>query len=165
MCKTKMVVYWTPYQEYPAFSTTCFLDDLFEEQPQVVTVNLKNNKDPRSLYLLREADLVVVFLKQNEFFLNHYFVQDQVRNENIIYVMIDFVYDYHGDWSRIMNRYRIPEGRLFVIPFCQQSQGIKSPLDAMRFLKHAQQSDFGGIEHTFYCAYKRLREKLTYSLL
>lgn len=164
MSKTKYLVYWNPYEEDIHFSRANFFLDLFLKKEDVVTIDLKNNKDPRSLYLLREADLVVVFLKQNEFCLNRYFVNDLVRNEHIIYVIVDFVFDTHSDWRRALERYRIPMDQLFVIPFDQRMFLLEEPSQVLRFIQKTKCSADGGSNLDFLSCYRKLREKIYCSL-
>lgn len=164
MEKTKILVFWDPYEENLNFSRASFFTDLFQKNEDVVTIDLKNNKDPRSLQLLREADLVVVFIKQNEFCLNRYFVTDMVKNENIVYVIVDFILDGISDWRRALDRYRIPEEQLFVLPFDPRLQLFEEPEEAKSYLEEAGHSGgYASLMNLTKC-YQQVREKIRYSL-
>ena len=164
MNKTKFLVYWNPYDENIAFSIANFFADLFLENEHVVVIDLKNNKDPRSLFLLREADLVVVFFKQDEFCLNRYFVNDLVRNENVVYVIADFIYDGTGDWQRALNRYRIPENQLYILPFNQRMQMLGNLAEVHQFVEEEGKEPFCKSGMDFAKCYRKLRERIYDSL-
>lgn len=117
MSNTKFLVLWSPYEDIPHASRANFFQDLFKQDQRVIVIDLKNNKDPRSQTLLREADLVVVFLKQELACLEQYFLYDLIRNHHIIYVIDDYINDGSTDWLRQMELYRIPKEQLFLLPY------------------------------------------------
>ncbi len=164
MSKTKFLVYWDPYEEKCKFSKANFFLDLFQHHQNVVTVDLKNNKDPRSLSLLREADLVVVFLKQNENCFNQYFLHDLVRNEHVLYVIADYIYDGLRDWPKVLERYRIPKGDLFVLPFSHRLQFLHEYGDIERVIKDEGSNTPYEITVGFSKSYRMLRERIYQSL-
>lgn len=164
MSKTKILVYWNPYEEKIRFSKANYFLDLFEHEQNVVTIDLKNNKDPRSRNILREADLVVVFLKQDEACLNRYFLRDLVRNENVIYVIADYIYDGTKDWPQILERYRIPKSELFVLPFSHRLQFLKEQGGLERIIEEEGCGTPYEVTVGFSKSYRILREKIYQSL-
>jgi len=120
MKKTKYLVYWNPYEEEIQHSIAEAFTDLFQCQQNIVTIDLKNNKDPRSLRLLREADLVVVFIKQSIKCFDLFFSRDYIPGEKVIYVITDYIFDGTPEWPAILGQYRIPRKRLFFLPFHNQ---------------------------------------------
>lgn len=160
MSKTKFLVFWNPYEERIKFSKADFFVDLFSLEPNVVAIDLKNNKDPRSQNLLREADLVVVFLKQDEICLNHYFLHNLVRNENVIYVITDYIYDGLKDWPRILEQYRIPKEELFVLPFSHRLQFLKEHGGLDKIIEEEGQATPYENSVGFSKSYRSLREKI-----
>lgn len=164
MSKTKFLVYWNPYEENITFSAANLFVDLFQNEEHVVAIDLKNNKDPRSLMLLREADLVVVFFKQNEFCLNRYFAKDLIRNENIIYVIKDFIYDGTRNWRRALERYRIPENQLFILPFDHRVQMLDNFGNLNRFVEEQGKDTHCESSLDFSKCFKLLRERIHHSL-
>ncbi|MBQ8662534.1 MAG: hypothetical protein IJ471_01615 [Eubacterium sp.] len=163
MSKTKFLVYWDPYEE-DRFSWANYFLDLFEKEPHVVTIDLKNNKDPRSQSILREADLVVVFLRQDENCLDKYFIHDLVRNENVIYVITDYLYDGLKDWPRILERYRIPKSELFVLPFSHRLQLVSGQDGLHKVIDEESRNTPYEMTVGFSKSYRMLREKIYQSL-
>lgn len=163
MKKTKFLVFWNPYEKNN-FSKADFFAERFAMEENIVVIDLKNNKDPRSQSLLREADLVVVFLQQNEICLNHYFLHNLVRNEHVIYVIADYFYDGSKDWSWILERYRIPPEALFVLPYSNRLQFLEEHGGLDRIIEEEEcttpYEDLVG----FSKRYRLLREKIYQSL-
>lgn len=135
MSKTKFLALWSPYEDVPHTSRANFFQDLFEQDQRVVVIDLKNNKDPRSQTLLREADLVIVFLKQELACLEQYFLYDLVRNNHIIYVIADYIHDGSTDWFRQMELYRIPKEQVFLLPYSPYLQMLHRCEDIAQFLE------------------------------
>lgn len=135
MYQTKYLVLWSPYEDETHPSRTHFFCDLFEQDQRMVVIDLKNNKDPRSQTLLREADLVIVFLKQELACLEQYFLYDLVRNNHIIYVIADYIHDGSNDWLRQMELYRIPKEQVFLLPYSPYLQLLHRYEDIAQFLE------------------------------
>lgn len=165
MKQTKFIVFWNPYEEEIEFSKAEYFDDLFQFQQHVVMVDLKNNKDPRSLRLLREADLVVVFMKQSQECFDAFFTKDYISIDKVYFVITDFVADGTPEWPGILAQYRIPRHRLFLLSFHNRLQYVKE----QGLMSRYNEGHYSGMSYEqtvgFYQGYKDLREKLYASLL
>ena len=164
MKQTKFLVFWNPYEEDIEFSKAEYFDHMFSECQNVVVIDLKNNKDPRSQRILREADLVVLFMPQDKACFDDYFTQDYIPGEKVLFVVIDYISDGVPDWPKILWQYRIPRQRLFFLPFHNRLQYVKE----QGLMQRYQQGDYAACSYEraigFYPGYKALCEKLYSSL-
>lgn len=165
MKQTKYLVYWNPYEEEVEFSKAEYFCDLCRYHQNVVTIDLKNNKDPRSLHLLREADLVVLFMKQDVTCFNTYFTQDYIPGDKVLFVITDYISDGVEDWPGVLAPYRIPRNHLFVLPFHNRlqyvkEQGLMSRYSSGGYTSLSYEKTLG-----FYESYKELCEKIYSSLV
>lgn len=164
MKQTKFLVFWNPYEEEIEFSKAEYFNDLFQYQQNVVTIDLKNNKDPRSRRLLREADLVVVFMKQSKSCFDTYFTQDSIPGEKVLLVIMDYISDGVPEWPGILGQYRIPRTRLFILPFHNRLQYVKEQGLMHRYIQGAYEEQSYEKNVGFYQGFKELRERIYSSL-
>lgn len=164
MKQTKYLVYWNPYEEEIEYSKAEYFADLFQYQQNIVTVDLKNNKDPRSLRLLREADLVVVFMKQSKECFDTFFSRDYIPGEKVLLVITDYIFDGVPEWPGILGQYRIPRKRLFFLPFHNRLQYIKEQGLMHGYIQGLYADNPYEKNIGFYPGYKELRERIYSSL-
>lgn len=164
MKKTKYLVYWNPYEEEIEYSKAEYFDDIFRYHQNIVSIDLKNNKDPRSLRLLREADLVVVFMKQSKDCFDVYFTRDSIPGENVFFVIADYIADGTPEWPGILGQYKIPKKRIFFLPFHNRLQYVKEQ-GLMQGYIQGQYADNSYEQAVgFYQGYKELRKRIYESL-
>ena len=164
MKQTKYLVYWNPYEEEIEYSKAEYFDDLFRYQQNVVTIDLKNNKDPRSLKLLREADLVVVFMKQSVDCFDAFFSKDYIPGEKVLLVVTDYISDGTPEWPGVLGQYRIPKKRLFFLPFHNRLQYVKEQGLMHQYVQGQYNTLSYEKNRGFYQGFKELRERIYYSL-
>ncbi len=160
MKQTKFLVFWNPYEEEIEFSKAQYFEHLFCYKQHVVMIDLKNNKDPRSLSLLREADLVVVFMKQSLECFETYFVRDYIPGDKTLFAITDYISDGMNDWPGILGQFRIPRNRLFFLPRHNQLQYVKE--SGLMYQYHQGKYENLSYEQTvgFYPNYKSLCDKI-----
>lgn len=117
MKKRKFLVFWNPFEEAPGYPGAEIFSDYVRDHAGVISADLKNNKDPHSVRLLKEADLIVVFLKQNQTCLDTYFSFYHLRQEKILYIIYDYFDSYTPNLEQMILRYRIPRERIVTLPF------------------------------------------------
>lgn len=112
-----ILAFWTPGELETEYSRTELFSDLFDQWPELICIDLKNNKDPRSLRLLGEADLAVIWIKQDPARLRSFFDQLKRPDRNVIFI----IYDYFelSDWNKssLIRRYRICEDQICILPY------------------------------------------------
>lgn len=165
MKETKYLVYWDPYEEDIEYSKADYFEDLFRLHNHIVEIDMKNNKDPRSLRILREADLVIVFMKQSEDCFEAFFSRDYIPGGNVFFVIMDYIFDGTPDWPGVLGKYRISKKRLFLLPFHNRLTYVREEGLMEQYAKGRYQDLPYEQSRDFYSCYKELREKIYHALV
>ncbi len=96
-------------------------------------LHLSDNRDKRTLQLLRQSDLVVVLLRQNYGQLCRLFCFDSLRFANYLYIITEYVPHPTLDLKHISFEFRIPAQRICAIPYTPRVQHNRELQQALFF--------------------------------
>ncbi|MCD8364644.1 MAG: hypothetical protein LUC83_02295 [Clostridiales bacterium] len=80
-------------------------------------LDCRNNRDSRTMHLLRQADLVVVALRQSYREICDFFCNATLRFSRCVYLIVDYFPDREFDLARISFEFRVPPSQIACIPY------------------------------------------------
>jgi len=87
-------------------------------------LNCQNRRDRRTLRLLRQADLVVVALRQSHREFCDYFCKNVLPVSNCLYLVVDYLPDRELSLEHFSREFRIPPSQLICIPYNPEHREI-----------------------------------------
>ncbi|MCU6762591.1 Uncharacterised protein [uncultured Roseburia sp.] len=164
MKQSILLSFFSPGEWKTEYSKTELFSDLFEQWPELICIDCKNNKDPRSLKLLREADLTVVWLKQDPVLLKNFFEQFNRADRNVIFI----IYDYFelSDWNKswLIQTYRIQEEQICVLPYNSRIGWLSEKGRLKQYLKSPCGNGISEYCSEFYWSFKEACRKIYQAL-
>ena len=117
MKKSTVLAFWTPGNWTKVYNKMELFEPLLGKDETLIFIDCHNQKDPHSLRLLWEADLVVVWLKQDPRELESYFSIPGALSAHVFYLIYDYFEECPWNCQALHRTWRIPEEQLGVIPY------------------------------------------------
>lgn len=117
MNNSYIVAFWSPFPISATDYCMDFLSSFLKRYGDIQCLDCKSGFDTRTLRLMRQADLVVIGLRQNYREICNYFCRITCRFFNYIYVIVDYFPEQETNLLRIAHEFRIPRSRLTCIPY------------------------------------------------
>ena len=117
MKKSYIIAFWSPFQIPSMSFCTDFFSPILKEYGNIQCLNCQHFSGKRTFYLLRQADLVVIGLKQDPRLLDVYFTHLTGHFSNIMYIIMDYFSKESVSIEKICLDYRIPRQRIARIPY------------------------------------------------
>ncbi len=114
---TYFVAFWSPF---PIDSGKCYIDYFSMELHKfanIQCVDCKNNRDPNTWRILRQASLVVIPVRQSHSDFWHIFGKEALRFKNCVFLMVDYFPNPDVTLEHFLSPYRISRDRLVCIPY------------------------------------------------
>ena len=130
-----------------------------EKNMDVVFVNLADREDEDARKMMREADLLIVNMKQSEAVFDTFFAKYANISEHIFFLIGSYFAKGSCSKTYLCNKYRIAEENFGVIPFHPQLSYIceEGRLDA--YIRHSRKS---GMASDFMQELEQTAEKIIY---
>lgn len=131
-----------------------------EKNMDAVFVNLADREDEEARKIIREADLFIVNMKQQETAFDTFFAKYANLSEHIFFLIGSYFAEGSCDREYLCSRYRILEKDIGVIPFHPQLQYIceKGRLDT--YIRCSGKSRMSGIQSCFMREVEQTAEKI-----
>lgn len=117
MKNSYIIAFWSPLSRHNMQFYTDFFSVYLRKYGDIQCLDCQNRRDPRTLHLLHQMDLVIIGLPQNPRLLTSYFCHTFEHFKNIRYVIIDYFPRGAIDAKTLCRQYRIPENQLARIPY------------------------------------------------
>ncbi len=123
-----LIVFWSPSSIISSDLCIGYFSSCFQKYGDIQCLDCKNDQGNRTLRLIRQADLVVISLRQDEEKLFRRLCEGTLRVSNYIFLIPDYIPDPEYNLSKIAFTWRIPPNRLACIPYHPMlREGFKKP--------------------------------------
>lgn len=117
MNNSYIIAFWSPFPISAADYCMDFISSFLKRYGDIQCLDCKNGLDTRTLRIVRQADLVVIGLRQNYREICDYFCRITCRFLNYIFMIVDYFPEHESSLARIAHEFRIPQSRLACIPY------------------------------------------------
>lgn len=131
-----------------------------EQNMDAVLVNLADREDDEARKIMREADLLIVNMKQSEESFEAFFAKYANLSEHIFFLIGSYFTEGNCDRDYLCSKYRILEEDIGVIPFNPELQYIceKSRLDT--YIRRSDKNRISGMRYCFMREVEQTAEKI-----
>ena len=117
MKKSYIIAFWCPIRTiHPQFCLDYFIP-FFQKYGDIQCMDFQSRNDPRTMYLLQQADLVVIGLPAASAYFYSFFCNGHMPFSNVCYAILDYFPCQEPETSRLCQQYRIPEQLTLHIPY------------------------------------------------
>lgn len=167
MKNSKVAVSWSPEDSSDIYEKTELFGDILTEYcPELIWINCKNAKDLRAKQMVREADLLILWLRQDSGHMEQYIAGARGVQKPVIYVICDYFESCSVNKKALIRKYRIKEECLCAIPYnprmdCFSQRGMLKSYLAKGRIGHGPYEEYCG----FFRELDETRRKLIQMLL
>lgn len=120
-----------------------FFSKYFRKFGDIQCLDCKNNRDSRTLQLMRRADLVVIAVHQNYREICDLFFAGSIRFANCVWLVVDYISGTDFSLDRISFEFRIPDSRMLCIPYEPEGKRLLRCRKRMRNTPSAEDAGSG----------------------
>lgn len=117
MNHSRYIAFWSPSPTLTSDLCMDYFSSFFKKYGDIQCLDCKNDRDRRTLKLMKLADLVVITLPQNRKAISGLLCEGSLRFSNYIILISDYIPDPEFNLSEIASVWRIPPARLGCIPY------------------------------------------------
>ncbi len=164
MKKSTVLAFWTPGNWTKGYTKMELFEQMLNGNESLICIDCHNQKDPHSLRLLWEADLVVVWLKQDPRELDAYFSSPGALSSHVLYLIYDYFETCPWNCRALCRTYRIPEEQLGVIPYHSRLDWIGRKGTLKQYLMDCKRQDPYEIFYGFRSCLQQAARKISQAL-
>ncbi len=117
MKKSYIIAFWSPIQSsHPQFCLDYFIP-FFQRYGDIQCLDFQSRNDPRTMHLLKQADLVVIGLPADSAYFHSFFCEGHMPFFNVCYALLDYFPCLESEAFRLCQLYRLPEQLTLHVPY------------------------------------------------
>ena len=117
MKESYIIAFWSPIQSsHPQFCLDYFIPFL-QKYGDIQCLDFQSHNDPRTMHLLKQADLVVIGLPADSAYFHSFFCEGHMPFPNVCYALLDYFPCLESETNKLCKEYRIPEQLILHIPY------------------------------------------------